>query len=155
MEELIKNQLVKNFNTVFTKIIEILEIVPREELTTLVSGKYNLWRAYHIIEAIEYHIGEKPDDMNWGDRIGIDYNNKINVDEKIKSFTNEHFLNYINEISEKTTKFINIADLESKGNFDKFENTLDRILYYLRHSEWHLGEIYGLLKEQGYILKWK
>ena len=61
----------------------------------------------------------------------------------------------MDEINPKLGEFINTIDFESKSDFDWFDNNLDRLLYTLRHSEWHLGEIYGLLKEYVGVFKWK
>ncbi len=105
--------------------------------------------AYHIVETVEYYIGDKPSGkFAWGQRFGGDWKT-IEKDQLPKQ---EDMLSYLKEIERRLVEWISHCDFQASNKlFEWTGNTqLGHVLYVLRHTLHHHGEMNYILFQSGY-----
>ena len=157
MDNLLEEQLTKHYNTIWKQVEYITNNVPRSALDIVIDKKTIFFRLYHILETAEFYLQENPNDMKWGDHIGIDYEKTKTEDSiaKMKNYTNDQLLAYLNDVKDETGSKFKEAAYSDKSDFKWLDNNLDKYFYLMRHCNWHLGEIYSLLKGKGILINWR
>ena len=111
---------------------------------------YN-WKIYHVIETIEYYSSDDPNVFVWGRKAGIIAKEEtkeevLNKKKKIsKSLLKEYTLELTDNCIRKISSYTDV-DLLSKDKFHWFESILDKYLYMIRHSMFHIGELSQALR---------
>jgi hypothetical protein len=104
--------------------------------------------AYHIIETVEYYIGNRPSkEFDWGHRFGGGWR-----EIETKSLPSQKdMLLYLEEVEKKLAEWINLTDFQEESRIFKHtgKTLLGHALYVLRHTLDHHGEMNCLLYESG------
>ena len=105
--------------------------------------------AFHIIQSADYYAGVEAADFNWAE-FGFDWEEAPTEQFPNKADT----IAYLERVKEKVSAFI-----ESKGNetligsdeafSPRFESPFARMLYGLRHSHHHIGQLSLDLQRRG------
>ena len=146
------NILDDQFNRMWNLLREVILNTPDEpwrEGPRISSGLARL--AYHTIETVDFYIGETEKSFKWGLRLGINIWEAATPSELPSK---EQVSNYVDEIRIKTDKIFNEwNDMNFMANQTVFHWTgktvLDRFLYILKHSYYHLGQINAVLSVSG------
>ncbi|MHA1304337.1 MAG: hypothetical protein ACTSQE_12240 [Candidatus Heimdallarchaeaceae archaeon] len=107
--------------------------------------------AYHIIETADFYSRSTPEGMKWGSKANIDYKEDTEeiIEKKWRELAKSDLLRYHNEIKEKIstilTKTTNV-DFMLKDDFHWFDTILEKYLYLLRHTMYHIGELAKALR---------
>jgi uncharacterized damage-inducible protein DinB len=99
--------------------------------------------AFHILEAIDYHLDVAPDEYEWG-KYGLDWEGSDAADLWDRAET----LTYLDAMQAKALAFVEEpAGLLSNDAAPRwFLSRLDHLCYVLRHMAQHTGEINALLR---------
>ena len=105
--------------------------------------------AYHLIETIEYYIGDQSkNEFAWGKRFGGGWQ----AIEQERLPNQEDMLSYMEEVEAKLDKWL--GDLDFQGENELFKHTgqtqLGHALYVLRHTLDHHGEMNYILYQSGH-----
>ncbi|OLS24755.1 MAG: hypothetical protein HeimC3_18670 [Candidatus Heimdallarchaeota archaeon LC_3] len=132
----LKTQFIKHFELLFKQLVILTDKVPQNLLKKKIIDKTILYRAYHILEAIEFYIGVNPEDMEWGKRMNITWgvDREEAVDNKMQNYTINQLKQYSDEIKESTFNVISNENFMNTTNFNWIDNNIDRFTYILRHS---------------------
>ena len=109
------------------------------------------WRATHskwCYATTVYHIVETFDFYSQGSSDGFDWGGRFNVAEK-GGYEPENMpgksevLSYLDEMEKRTVKVLTEPEipLEQKDGFPWFHSVLEKLLYALRHTVFHTGEL--------------
>jgi uncharacterized damage-inducible protein DinB len=105
--------------------------------------------AYHTIETVDSYRRESPQAMDWAGRFGVDWETK----EAEKLPDREPMLDYLEEIRGSLggmLRSMSDEDLLAGHAFPWTGATvLERMIYTLRHSMFHLGQIQAELRRRG------
>ena len=105
--------------------------------------------SYHLIETIEYYIGDNPSkEAPRKRRFGGDWQTM----EKEQLPKKEDMLLYMEEIETRLAEWINNCDFEAENKLFEWtgNSQLGHALYVLRHTLHHHGEMNYILFESGY-----
>jgi len=112
---------------------------------------FNIARlAYHTIETVDYYFHDDLQAFKWAERFGVDWE----AEDPSMLPGQEGILDYLDQVRDKAANWIERVGseglLEPDTVFHKEGMShLDRALYVLRHTHHHIGEIFGLLRQQG------
>jgi hypothetical protein len=104
--------------------------------------------AYHLIETVEYYIGDKTkNEFSWGSRFGGGW---IDI-EKDRLPKQEDMLVYLEEVEGKLADWIGRCEFADENKlFNRTGKTLlAHALYVLRHTLDHHGQLNSLLYQTG------
>ena len=105
--------------------------------------------AYHTIETVHFYSRESPEGMDWGGRFGVDRETKDTEELPDR----DPMLDYLEEIRGSLRELLlsmSGDDLLADHAFPWTGATvLDRMIYTLRHSMFHLGQIQAELRRRG------
>lgn len=105
--------------------------------------------AYHTIETVDHYSRESPEDMPWAERFGVDW--EMREAEKLPD--REPMLDYLEEIRGSLKGKLHSMSDEAILGEHAFPWTgatvLERMIYTLRHSMFHLGQIQAELRRRG------
>jgi len=106
--------------------------------------------AYHIVETVDFYSGETAKNFPWGKKLSVDCWEAAVSELPSKSQVNK----YTDEVREKTeAAFAEWSDPKFLGPQEVFlwtgETLLDRMIYALKHSYYHLGQINGTIRASG------
>jgi len=105
--------------------------------------------AYHTIETVDFYGRESPEEMDWAVRFGVDWETK----EAEKLPDREPMLDYLEEIKSSLERKLHSMSDEALLADHAFPWTgatvLDRMVYTLRHSMFHVGQIQAELRRRG------
>jgi len=119
------------------------------------------WISFHIIETANFYSKSNPDEMVWGKKAGINYedNTEEEIIERKSKITKIFLLDYSKEIEQRISNFlltINDIDLLKSDDFPWFKSIYEKLIYLLRHNSYHLGELALILRvSEGENLEWK
>ena len=104
--------------------------------------------AYHTIETVDFYRRESPQAMDWAGRLGVDWETKDSgtlPDRKL-------MLSYLEEIQgslgEKLRSMPDEALLAGHAFPWTGVTVLERMIYTMRHSMFHLGQIQAELRRR-------
>ncbi|MFW9966238.1 MAG: DinB family protein, partial [Candidatus Thorarchaeota archaeon] len=143
--EPIPKALMAQYTSVWKMLEDAIKNVPDDRWHDGVGQWYYSQTAYHIIETAEFYLGSDPDIMKWGSRAGINWDEVTSVEkEALPRLTKELVNSYLQEIGQKwadTLKSVSdVALLETDG-FHWISSILEKLMYLLRHSNYHIGEL--------------
>ena len=136
------------FSRMWQLLSEVIETTPenlwREDLRSLPAPSR---LAYHIVETVLFYIGETEKNFPWGKKFGVSWEAATESELPTKA--------QVNEYSEEVRK--NVDTIFAEGSDTKFlepqeifrwtgETLLDRLIYILKHSYYHLGQINQTIK---------
>lgn len=105
--------------------------------------------AYHTIETVDFYGRESPVEMDWARRFGADWETK----EAEKLPDREPILDYLEEIrgslGGKLRSMSDEAFLAGHAFPWTGATVLERMIYTLRHSMFHAGQIQAELRRRG------
>ena len=105
--------------------------------------------AYHIIETVDFYSRESPEGMPFAERFGVDWETR----EVEKLPDRESLLDYLEEIRGSLKGKLRSRPDETILAGHPFPWTgatvLERMIYTLRHSMFHLGQIQAELRLRG------
>lgn len=153
-------QLLKQFESKWIMLKSAIEKCPDQYWNEAQDGWTFSHIIFHIIETANFYSRSNPDEMDWGKKAGINW--EENTEEEIiekKSRINKTFLfNYSKEIESRISNFLlstNDKDLLKKDDFPWFDSIYEKLIYLLRHNSYHIGELAQILRAS-YVdrLKW-
>ncbi len=107
--------------------------------------------AYHVIETAQFYISSDPDSMMWGGRAGFEWGEGVDIKREILPKLTKDLVNsYLRETKESlgnllgSTKNQNILE---KDGFYWFSSILEKLMYLLRHTMYHIGELSRALRD--------
>jgi hypothetical protein len=106
--------------------------------------------AYHAIQAVDFHCGPSPEGFDWSRPFGVNWatNDASALPDKVA------VLAYLAEIEGRVDAWVRTlddAELLEQGSWPwrPGGHLLGHLLYVLRHTHHHLGEVCLLLRERG------
>jgi hypothetical protein len=103
--------------------------------------------AYHLIETVEFYIGNKPRDFGWGQRFGGGWQ-RIEKEHLPKQ---EDMLSYMEETASALSEWLSHCDFGEANRLFKHTGStlLGHALYVLRHTLDHHGQMNCILYQSG------
>ncbi|MFW9799331.1 MAG: hypothetical protein ACFFD9_02765 [Candidatus Thorarchaeota archaeon] len=117
------------------------------------------YTAYHIIETVQLYMSSDPDAMKWGARAGFEWSPDTNVEKDVLPRITKDLVNsYMLEIRQQLSEVVNSMDDNEYSDTDAFHwfgSIIDKLVYCLRHTAHHIGELCRALREWGFEpVKW-
>jgi uncharacterized damage-inducible protein DinB len=144
--------LVDQFDRMWAMLEEVIRNCPDDEWK---SGGGNWFLvpsrlAYHTIETVDYYSRQSPEDMEWGKRFGgVDWEEQ-QVERLPDRASISAYLEETQEDLRAKLRALTDQDLLASHPFPWTGATLlDRLIYTLRHSMFHLGQIQAELRRRG------
>lgn len=110
-------------------------------------------RVYHIIETVEFYSRNTHEGMLWGKRLGkVNWWDEVTHEEAANRVTKKLVVKYLNDLEQHLLQLFqefSDEDLLSQDGFHWFASLLEKFLYALRHSSYHIGELTMHLRSQG------
>ncbi len=107
--------------------------------------------AYHVVETAQFYMRSDPDAMKWGARAGYGWREDIDIKKEIlPRLTRELVQTYLEETREGLTsvlKSMSAEDLLKKDGFYWFGSVFEKLIYLLRHTTHHIGELNRTLRD--------
>ncbi len=154
--------LAKEFQWMWEMTRNAIEQIPEKEWAHGVDSDkewfYSL-RIYHIIETAEFYFRDMPEGMLWGARLGqVKWWETISAKQAAEKVVKGDTLIYLNEMAqyiEEHLKRVSDQDLLAKDGFQGFSTILEKYIYLIRHTTYHLGELTMDLRVRGLNrIKW-
>jgi uncharacterized damage-inducible protein DinB len=105
--------------------------------------------AYHTIETVEFYSRQSPEGMDWNGRFGVDWETR----ETERLPDREPMVNYLDDIRGSLREKLQSLPDEALTAEHAFPWTgatpLERMIYTLRHSMFHVGQIQAELRRRG------
>jgi len=156
----ISRALLEQFKSKWDMLRQSIEKYPNDHWGKEEGEWTYAWIIYHIIETAKFYVADSPEKMKWSKRVGIDWD-KDNIEEIIKKksrITKEFLLEYLEEIEQDTNKLLEsltLEDYDKNDGFHQFQSVFEKLVYLLRHSTLHLGELSKELRNKEYDrMKW-
>ncbi len=109
--------------------------------------------AYHVVETMDFYSRDTPEGMRWGGHAGFEWSEDTDVErEVLPKITKEIVISYLDDVSERLTTYLSSvvdADLRPQDGFHWFSSIFEKLVYLLRHSMHHTGELARMLREWG------
>jgi len=151
--EPIARALVCQYKSVWKMLQNAIKNVPDERWHDGVGQWYFSQTAFHIIETAQFYLGSNPDAMQWGARAGIVWDDVEDLEKDVlPKLTKELVISYFGEIdrvaADEMKSVPNEGFFKTDG-FEGFNSILDKLMYLLRHTNYHVGELNRALREWG------
>jgi len=147
----IAKALMAQYASVWKMLEDAINKAPDERWHDGVGQWYFSQTAYHIIETAQFYLGSDPDIMKWGARAGINRDEVTNIEKVIlPKLTKELVKTYLNEIGQKwadTLKSVSDSEILKTDDFHWISSILEKLIYLLRHTNYHVGELNRALRE--------
>ena len=151
MRENIIEGLIRQFESSCKMIREAIQNVPDERWHDGVKGWFYSNTAYHIVETMDFYSRSSPDGMKWGKKAGYIWSESIEIESEIlPKITKKIVSEYLGEVESNLRNSLESIDIKSLGEQDGFEwfpSRFEKLLYLLRHSMHHCGELSKTLRE--------
>ncbi|MHA2066442.1 MAG: hypothetical protein ACXABY_18885 [Candidatus Thorarchaeota archaeon] len=149
----IAEALVTQFTSVWKMLQATINNAPAERWHDGVGQWYYSQTAYHIIETAQFYLGNDPAKMKWGARAEINWEDVNDIEkEALPKLTKELVNSYLGEVGQEAADAMrSVPDSEffKIDGFDWFNSILDKLMYLLRHTNYHVGELNRSLREWG------
>lgn len=114
-----------------------------------VRGKVPAWIAFHAVLWADYYTQDDPASFDPAARFGVS-----DKDDPARMPDRAALRGYLDEVAARTDAFLRSLDdevlLAEETRFPwTGTNTLERVLYTLRHTTYHLGELSFVLRTHG------
>ncbi len=151
--EPISKALVNQFTSVWKTLQAAIKKVPDERWHDGVGQWCYSQTAFHIIETAQFYLGSDPDEMIWGARAGINWNDVDDIKKEVlPKLTKELVNSYLLEIGKllaDTMRIVPDDEFHKIDGFHWFSSILEKLIYLLRHTNYHVGELNRALREWG------
>ncbi len=149
--------LLRQFNRNWNMLHQAIDNVPEKLWKEVQVDDFEntwsyLWNIFHIIETADFYSRITPENMEWGKKAGINWDNdppEVIADKKDR-ITKLHLKKYLKEIEDRITEIFDSKDdleLLKKDNFHWFQSIFEKYLYLLRHDIHHIGELNKALRD--------
>ena len=152
--EKIMDSIKRQYASAWNMVRQAIDNVPDEDW----RATYGEWcfaiTAYHIVETFDFYSRSSPDGFKWGGR--FDVAKKGGYEPRNMPNKNE-VLDYLGEMEERTAKVLTEPEIspEKKDDSPWFNSVLEKLLYALRHTMFHTGELALALRDREHKkLKW-
>ena len=153
----ITRSMLKQFNRKWNMLNQAIEKYPEEDWLKDEGEWTYSYIIFHILETAKFYLANSPDEMVWGERVGIDWetDSKEKIAKAKSEISKEFLLEYLEELKENTLillEKISSEKLMDQDGFHKFgfESVLEKLIYLIRHTSVHLGELSKTLRDKGY-----
>lgn len=154
----ITEHLVGQFDRSWEMLTQAIEKVPDKrwrESVEIIDVPYsetkgmNVWYfadvVFHTIETVDFYTGDGPEGFEWGGRIGGTDWKKESPAMRASKISKKDMLQYISEtkarLNNKLSSFSEDEVFEGDGFKPHQATRLEKFIYTLRHSMWHIGEL--------------
>ena len=166
----LRQALIGNFKGTWQMLHQAIDKIPddrwhdgiceREPVDTESKRWFFSFVVYHVIETAEFYVNTTPDTMEWGKKAGFNWENVKNIKSDIlPRITKELVLEYLAEIEERVNSFVSDSTPQSfleKDGFHWFPCILHKLIYLLRHTTYHVGELSRMIREwECELLHWE
>ena len=146
-----KASLQNQFNASWKMLRAAIDIVPAERWHKGTEKWHYSYTSYHIIETTQFYMGSDPNAMKWGARAGYEWREGIDIRTEILPKITKDLVSSFMEETQKGLDDIlgGLTETEfcSQDGFYWFNSVYSKLLYLLRHSAHHLGELARTLRE--------
>jgi hypothetical protein len=149
--DIAKASLANQFTASWKMLGMAIDLVPDEKWHDGTGKWYYSYTSYHIIETAQFYMRHDPSDMKWGTRAGYEWHKDIDVKREIlPKVTKQLVRTFMDEIQSSLDDIVGEItenELSSQDGFYWFQSVHDKLLYLLRHTAHHLGELARTLRE--------
>lgn len=132
--------------------------IPDENFHICEGKWYYSLTLYHIIETIDFYSRATPEGMKWGSRGGFDWKLAEDVKTDVLGKLSKEMINvYLDDMESRLNNlFKQTENLFDRDEFDWFDSAFQKLVYLLRHSQHHIGELAFAIRKLGMEpLRWK
>ncbi len=138
-------QLLNQFEASWKMIRDAIEHVPEDMWAKSVGSWFYSTTLYHLIETMDFYVRDDYESMVFGGRAGYNWDNVKDVEKDILPLISKNLVReYLSEMEEKLTTFLSTVSIDAlfrKDGFYWFESIYHKMLYLLRHTQHHIGEL--------------
>jgi hypothetical protein len=149
----IAEALVTQFTSAWKMLESAINNAPDEKWHSGVGQWYFSQTAYHIIETAQFYLGSDPDVMKWGARAGIIWDDVGDIEKEVLPKLTKELVNfYLLEIGKKLADAMRSVpndEFFKTDGFHWFSSIFEKLMYLLRHTNYHVGELNRALREWG------
>lgn len=142
---------IRQFERSFEMVRDAIRCIPDNLWHKESNGWHFSLTAYHIVETVEFYLGNDPDVMKWGGRAGFDWDEVKDIETEILPLiTKDLVTSYLDDMKSSLSECILSYDQHSlmeQDGFHWFESVFEKLLYLLRHNMHHAGELCRSLRE--------
>ncbi|NHJ12159.1 MAG: DinB family protein [Candidatus Thorarchaeota archaeon] len=146
-----KASIANQFAASWKMLRAAIDLVPEEKWHGGMGKWYYSYTVYHIIETAQFYMRNEPGDMKWGARAGYEWHESIDIKTEIlPMITKQLVRSFLDEIQSSLDDIMGaITDnaISTQDGFYWFRSVHDKLLYLLRHTAHHLGELARTLRE--------
>jgi hypothetical protein len=153
--------LANQFNSSWNLIHQAVERCTDENWSQVLESWSFSWTLYHVVETLDFYLRETPKGMQWGKRAGIswDTQSKDEIKSQKSQISKDFMKQYISDIETKANQLVHSMDEKEiliQDEFDWFETRLEKYIYALRHTMFHIGECNKTLRDKkAKRIKWQ
>jgi uncharacterized damage-inducible protein DinB len=146
--------LKKQFASAWDMVRQAIDNISDEDWRTAFGEWCFATTLYHIVETFDFYSQRSPDGFDWGGRFDVAGKGGYqpsNMPDK------SELRDYLGEMEKRTVRILTNPEipLEQKDEFHYFDSVLEKLLYALRHTVFHTGELALALRTIGSKgLKW-
>ncbi|MHA1935853.1 MAG: hypothetical protein ACW97A_11270 [Candidatus Thorarchaeota archaeon] len=143
--------ILTEFDSTWKMLQTSIEKIPDDKWHSGVGKWFYSYNVYHIIETVHFYINNDPKDLKWGERAGYEWTKDTDIEKDVLHLISKDLVqSYIQEITNIVVeKMKSTPDEEffEKDGFYWFNSLFERMIYTLRHSAHHIGELSRALRE--------
>ncbi|MFX1300901.1 MAG: hypothetical protein ACFFDE_08150 [Promethearchaeota archaeon] len=137
--------LAKQYQGMWIMLRQGIEKIPDDQWRFGKDKWFYSLRVYHIIETVEFYARDTHEGMEWGKRLGkVNWWEEISAEAASLLITKKAALKYLAEMEKEIIKLLKVCsdeDLLKQDGFHWFSSIFEKLLYCLRHSIFHVGEL--------------
>ncbi|MHA2379475.1 MAG: DinB family protein [Candidatus Thorarchaeota archaeon] len=140
VSEQIVDSITRQFASTWDMVRQAIDNIPDEDWRAAHGEWCYATTAFHIVETVDFYSQRSPDGFDWGGRFDIAKNGghqPKNMPSK------KELLDYLDEMEKRIVRVLRTPEipLRQKDGFHWFESVLEKLLYALRHTVFHTGEL--------------
>lgn len=143
--------LARQYQGMWTMLRQGIEKIPDGQWKFGKDEWFYSLRVYHIIETVEFYARDTHEGMEWGKRLGkVNWWEEISAEAASLLITKKAVMKYLAEMEKKINTLLKAysdEDLLKQDGFHWFSSIFEKLLYCLRHSIFHIGELAFALRE--------